>query len=84
MRHLQEEVELHVAPLRIVRVLAQDELTELHHWVCELMGNGAKLAAMQSALDALNPMHAAEDIARDLLSLTDGHAVLENGGADGV
>ena len=26
MRHLQEEVELHVAPLRIVRVLAQDEL----------------------------------------------------------
>lgn len=66
------------------RVLAQDELTELHHWVCELMGNGAKLAAMQSALDALNPMHAAEDIARDLLSLTDGHAVLENGGADGV
>lgn len=66
------------------RVLSQDQLTELHGLVRELLANEADLAGMHSALDALNPMNAGEEIATDLLSLVDRHAAIEKGGADGA
>ncbi|NCG08130.1 MAG: UDP-N-acetylglucosamine--N-acetylmuramyl-(pentapeptide) pyrophosphoryl-undecaprenol N-acetylglucosamine transferase [Verrucomicrobia bacterium] len=68
----------------VARVLPQDQLAELDALVRALLDNEAELAAMYAALDTLNPMNAAEEIAADLLLLTERLAVLKNGGIDGA
>lgn len=77
--HQTANAEAH-AKTGAARVLPEEQLEKLNPLVRELLGNDPELAAMHTALDALNPMNAAKEMAEDLLSLTQASVTPENGG----